>query len=233
MRLNMRERTRITTYAGVASVCAVATFAAGGCVMRSTYDAALQEGMTAKAELAQAKDQQHGLARQVSDMEQLNAEAVREAEAAAEALRQAKDEAEQKRQRTEQQIAKLQQRVALATKQQRSLQYELTVARENASALQDLVDGFEKKVRDGAGIAAASSAPEPAVHKPFDPAAIPVPQDLPAAPAVMQQPTPSPTLAPTPAPATSRPKTVPPPQEDDWFTNIKNWLMSVWHSVFS
>ena len=233
MRVYMRERTRITTYAGVASVCAVATFAAGGCVMRSTYDAALQEGMTAKAELAQAKDEHHGLARQVSDMEQLNAEAVREAEAAAEALRQAKDEAERKRQQAEQQIARLQQRVALATKQQRSLQYELTVARENASALQDLVDGFEKKVQDGAGIAAASSAPEPAVHKPFDPAAIPVPQDLPAAPAVIQQPAPAPTPAPTPAPATGRPKTVPPPQDDDWFTNIKNWLMSVWHSVFS
>jgi len=202
-------------------------------VMRSTYDAALQEGMTAKAELAQAKDEHHGLARQVSDMEQLNAEAVREAEAAAEALRQAKDEAERKRQQAEQQIARLQQRVALATKQQRSLQYELTVARENASALQDLVDGFEKKVPDGAGIAAASSSPEPAVHKPFDPAAIPVPQDLPAAPAVIQQPAPAPTPAPTPAPATSRPKTVPPPQDDHWITSIKNWLMSVWHSVFS
>jgi hypothetical protein len=235
MRLNMRGRTRITTYAGVASVCAVVTFSAGGCVMRSTYDAALQEGMTAKAELAQAKDEHRGLARQVSDMEQRNAEVVREAEAAAEALRQANDEAERKRQQAEQEIAKLQQRVALATKQQRSLQYELTVARENASALQDLVDGFEKKVRDGDGIAPASSAPEPAVHKPFDPAAIPVPQDLPAAPAVIQQPAPAPapTPAPMPAPATSRPKTVPPPQDDDWITSIKNWLMSVWHSVFS
>lgn len=228
----MRECTRITIYAGVTSVCALAIFAAGGCVMQGTYDAALQEGTTTKAELAQAKDEQRMLARQVSDMERLNADVVREAEAATAALGQAKDEAEHKRQQAEQQIAKSQQRVALATKQQRSLQYELTVAKENASALQELVDVYQRKVRDGAAVAAASPVPEPPVRKPFDPSTIPVPQDLPAAPSVAQ-PAPPPAPGPVPAPTATRPKSAPAPQDDDWFTSIRNWLVSVWHSVFS
>jgi TolA-binding protein len=157
---------------------------------------------------------------------------VREAEAATADLRQAKDDVEQKRQQAEQQIAKLQQRVALATKQQRSLQYELTVAKENGSALQELIDVHQRKLRDDAAVATTSPVPE--VRKPFDPSAIPVPQDLPAAPA-MAQPAPAPTPAPTPmpAPTAGRPKSVPPPQDDDWFSSIKNWLISVWHSVFS
>ncbi len=174
------------------------------------------------------------LARQVGDMERLNADVVREAEAASAALGQAKADAELKRQHAEQQIAALQQRVAQATKQQRSLQYELTVAKENASALQELIDVYQKKVRDGAAVAAASRTPEPEVHKPFDPATIPVPQDLPPAPAVAQ-PAPTPTTPPAPAetPTAIRPKAVPPPQDDDWLSSIKHWLMSLWHSVFS
>jgi hypothetical protein len=71
-------------------------FTVSGCVMQSTYDAALQEGMTARAELARAKDEERVLARQVSDMELLNADVMREAEGAASALLQAKDDAETK-----------------------------------------------------------------------------------------------------------------------------------------
>jgi hypothetical protein len=194
----------------------------------------LQEGLTARAELAQAKDEQRVLARQVSEIERLNADVVREAEAATAALTQAKEEAAQRRQQADQEMAKLQQRVAQATKQQRSLEYELTVAKENASALQELVDVYQKKIRDGAAVTTASSAPEPAVHKPFDPSTIPVPQDLPAAPAVAQPaPTPTPAPAPAPAPTASRSKAAPSPQDDDWLTSVKNWLMSLWHSVFS
>lgn len=229
----MRERTAIRICTGAMSLSACALFAAG-CVMQRTYDAAVQEGMTIRAELSQARGEERRLAREVSDMEQLNAGAVREAEAAAEALRQAKDEAEQGRQRIEQQIVKLQQRAAQATKQHRSLEYELTVAKENRAALQELVDVYQKKVRDGAAVPVASSTSEPTIHKPFDPSTIPVPQDLPAAPAVAQ-PTPAPTPVPAPAPVAtgSHSRAVPPPHDDDWLTSVKNWLMSLWHSVFS
>lgn len=233
----MRECRRITMYTGVTCFCACAIFTAGGCVMQSTYDAALQEATALKAEVAQARDEQQRLARQVSDMERQNADVVREAEAATAALRQAQDEAEQRRQQTEQQIAKLQQRVAQATKQQRSLEYELTVAKENGGALQELIDGYQRKIRDGGpAVPTPSASAERAVPKPFDPSTIPVPQDLPAAPAVAQPapaPAPAAAAAPGPTAAASRPQAVSPPQDDDWLTSIKNWLMSLWHSVFS
>jgi hypothetical protein len=222
------ERTRDMIHLVVTSLFAVTV---GGCVMQSTYDAALQEGMTTRAELARAQDEKKVLARQVSDMELLNADVMREAEAATSALLQAKDEAEQKRQRAEAQIVKLQQKAALATKQQRSLQYELTVAKENTAALQEVIDGYQRKVRDGAVVAASSSAPEPAVHKPFDPSTIPIPQDLPAAQAAAPPKPPPP--APTPTPSTHPAKSPQPPADEGWISSIKSWLVSLWHSVFS
>jgi TolA-binding protein len=219
---------RMTT--AVASLCGFVMFTAGGCVMKSTYDAAVQNGLATKTELAQALEEQKTLTRHVSDMELLNADAVREAEAATAALQRAKDDAEYERQQIEQRIATLKQKLAQATKQQRSLQYELTVAKENTAALQELVDVNQRKVRDGAVATPAASTPEPAVHKPFDPSTIPVPQDLPAAPAVASQP-PAPT--PAPAPPVSRVRAPQPPPDEDWLTSIKNWLVSLWQSVFS
>jgi hypothetical protein len=201
--------------------------------MQSTYDAALEESMMVKRELARAKEDQKALARQVSEMELLNGDVMREAEAAASSLQRARDDAEQERQFAEQRVARLQQKAAQATKQHRSLRYELTVAKENTAALQELIDVYQKKVRDGASVAGGSPLAEQAVHKPFDPSTIPVPQDLPAAPVVTppQQPVATPT--PTPVPSTSPPKHAAPPPDEGWLSSITSWLLSLWHSVFS
>jgi hypothetical protein len=215
----------------VASVCCCVVCTAGGCVTQSAYDAAVQEGITTKTELARALEEQKALTRQVSEMELLNADVIREAEAATAALQQAKDDAESEREQFAQRMATLKRKLAQASKQQRSLQYELTVAKENGAALQELIDVHQRKVREGAVVTPATSSGEPAVHKPFDPATIPVPQDLPAAPTVAPQPsTPSPTAA--PAPPVSRVRPPQPPPEEDWVTSIKNWLLSLWRSVF-
>ena len=225
------EGTRKTIPILMTSLCGVVTFVGAGCVMQSTYDAAVQEGMSAKTELVRAKEEQQLLARQVTEMELVNADVVREAEASASALQQAKDEADQERQQATQLIAKLQQKAAQAAKQQRSLQYELTVAKENTAALQELIDVYQKKVRDGASVTAETSSPEPPVQKPFDPSMIPIPQDLPAAPAVAPSKPVQPPI-PTPAPATPA-KSHDPPPDEGWLSSIKNWLVSVWHSIFS
>jgi len=225
---NAGRRSRSITVP-LTSYCALALFSAVGCVTQSTYDAALQEGITTRAELERVKEEQRILARQVSELELRNADVVREAEAAVEAMRQVGDEADREHQAIEQRLGKLTQKVAQATKQQRALQYELTVAKENGAALQELIDVYQRKVRDNGVI---TSAAEPAVHKPFDPSNIPLPQDLPPAPAVTPpQPTPPPTPAPTPAPSQTRHSQ--PSQEDGWFTNLSNWLVSLWRSVFS
>ena len=201
---------------------------AGGCVMQSTYDTAVQDTLTTKTELAGALEEQKTLTRQVRDMELQNADAVREAEAATGALRQAQDEADRERQQIEQQLARLRQKVAQAAKQQRALTYELTVAKENGAALQEIIDVYERKLRNGGPI---PSVAEPAVQKPFDPSTIPVPQDLPPAPtasAPQSLPSPTPAAAPTASPA----KAPRPSPDEGWFTSIKNWLLSLWQSVF-
>ena len=201
----------------------------GGCVLQSTYDTAVQDTVTTRTELARALEEQKTLTRQVSDMELENADAVREAEVATGALRQAHDAADRERQQIEQQLARLGQKLAQAAKQQHSLKYELMVAKENGAALQEMIDVYERKLRNGSP---SSSVAEPAVQKPFDPSTIPVPQDLPLAPAAAApQPLPGPTAAAAPAPS---PAKAPHPSADEgWFTNIKNWLVSLWQSVFS
>ena len=213
--------------AGASSILFV-MIVAGGCVMQSTYDAAVQDALTTKTDLARALEEQKTLTRQVSDMELRNADAVRDAETAAAALRQAQDEADLERQQIEHQLARLRQKAAQAAKQQHALKYELTVAKENGAALQEMIDVYERKLRNG-GV--TPSADEPAVHKPFDPSTIPVPQDLPPAPAA-SAPQPLPTPTPAAAPQTSPAKAPHPSGDEGWFTSIKNWLVSLWQSVF-
>ena len=209
------------------SVCAL--IVASGCVMQSTYDAAVQDTLTTRTELARALEEQKTLTRQVTDMELQNADTVREAEAAVAALRQAQEEADRERQQTELQVAKLRQKLAQVAKQQHALKYELTVAKENGAALQEMIDAYERNIPSGGPI---PSAAEPAVPKPFDPSTIPVPQDLPPTP-VAAAPQPSPPPTPVAAPASSAPKSPHSSADEGWFTSIKNWLFSLWQSVFS
>ena len=205
---------------------------ASGCVMKSTYDAAVQEGEATKSELDRAREDQKLLARQVSQIERLNAEALRDAEATSAAVQQAKDEIERHRQLAEEQIAKLRQKIAQLTKQHSAVQYDLAVATENTAALQELVEVYQKKVRDSAVAGASPSPlPETAASKPFDPATIPTPQDLPP---------PTPSLEPSKSVATQGPQSPPvsqkpsnEPKDSGWFSGIKDWIISFWHSVFS
>lgn len=204
---------------------------ASGCVMKSTYDAVVQEGENTKSELERARDEQKLLSRQVSQIERSNAEAMQEAEASRAAVQQAIEDVERQRQMTEVQLTRLKQKIAQLTKQHSAVQYELTVAKENTAALQELVEVYQKKVRDGAGTGTGSSpALEAPAPKPFDPASIPMPQELPA-------PTPSVEPSKPGAAATETPvqlsKPVEEPKNSGWFSGIKDWILSLWRSVFS
>lgn len=217
----------------VTSLCGVALWTASGCVMQSTYDAAIKEGLATKSELARELDEQQALTRQVTDLELQNADVMREAEGAAAALQQARDDAEYERRQYEQLVAKLTQKLAQARKQQQSLRYEMTVAKEHSAALQEMIEVHQRKVRDGVAAAMPPAAAEPAVHKPFDPSTIPLPEDLPALPAVApQQPVSAPAAVPAPPASRAKPPEAPLPEED-WLTSIKQWLLSLWRSVFS
>lgn len=205
---------------------------AGGCVMKSTYNSAVQEGEATKAELDRAREEQKLLARQVSQIERLNAEAMREAEATTAAVQQAKDDAERQRQLAEEQIAKLKQKIAQLAKQHGAVQYELTVAKENTAALQELVEVYQKKVRDGAAAGITSSpSPEPPAPKPFDPATLPTPQELPPATSSLEPSKSAATPGPEPPPVSQKPAAE--PANSGWFSGIKEWIISLWRSVFS
>jgi len=222
----------VTIRTAVTSLCGFALFTSG-CVMQSTYDAAIKEGLATKSELARELDEQQALTRQVTDLELQNADVMREAEGAAAALQQARDDGEHERRQHERLVAILTQKVAQATKQQRSLQYEMTVAKEHSAALQEMIDVHQRKVRDGVAAAMSPAGAEPAVHKPFDPSTIPLPEDLPALPAVApQQPVSAPAALPAPPVSRTKPPEAPLPEED-WLTSLKNWLLSLWQSVFS
>jgi hypothetical protein len=209
-----------------------AMLTAGGCVMKSTYDAAVQEGEATKSELERAREEQTLLARQVSQIERLNAEALRDAEATTAAVQQAKDDAERQRQLAEEQIAKLKQRIAQLTKQHGAVQYELTVATENTAALQELVEVYQRKVRDNASAGLTTSpVPEATAPKPFDPATIPTPQDLP--PPTPSLETSKPVAAPGPQPPPVSQKPAAEPKDSGWLSGVKEWIISLWRSVFS
>ena len=207
--------------------CCVAILMVNGCVMKSTYDAAVQEGITTKAELDRMKEEQSLIIRQVSRMEQSNAETMRDAETASAALQQAKEEADRERQTGEAQIFKLKQKLAQLAKQQHAMEYELTVAKENTAALQEMIEVYQKKVRDGV---AAFPSSTPVVSKPFDPSTIPPPQELPPPPTVEQA---KPPTSPAPAPASTPGKSSADPGESGWLSSVKDWIVSLWRAVFS
>ena len=81
-----------------------------------------------------------------NDLEQMNADSVREAETIVAALQQAKDDAEDERHAAEMRIARLKAKAIQAAKQHNALQYELNVAKENTGALQEMIDVYQRKM---------------------------------------------------------------------------------------
>lgn len=217
--------------AAIWTICFVTT-TAGGCVMKGTYDAVIQESEFTRAELEHAKEEQKSLARQVTQLEGQNAETMRDAEAAVAAAQRMKSEVEEQKRTAEEQQARLKQKLAQLARQQGALRDELAVAKENTAALQEMVEVYQKKVSDLRGAGAASSAPEVArATEPFNPATLPPPEALPVPKPALEAPAPpaATTPATTPAPA---PKT-PEPEESGWLSTIKGWVVSLWRSVFS
>jgi len=213
-------------------LCCATMLTSGGCVMKSTYDAAVQASEATKSELDRAREEQKLLARQVSQMERLNAEALRDAEATTAAVQQSKDDTERQRQLAEEQIAKLKQRIAQLTKQHGAVQYELAVATENTAALQELVEVYQRKARDSAGAGVPTSPlPETTASKPFDPATIPTPQDLPPPTPALEPSKPVAAPAPQPPPVSQNPAAE--PKDSGWLSGVKEWFISLWRSVFS
>ncbi|MGE5710101.1 MAG: hypothetical protein ACM34B_07920 [Nitrospira sp.] len=201
--------------------------------MKSTYDAVVQEAEFNKTELEMAREEQKALARQVTSLEGQNREVMRDAEATVAAAQQAKTEAETQRRTAEEQQARLKQKLAQLVRQQAALRDDLHVAKENTGALQELADVYQRKIREqAAGIGTAGTTREVArAPEPFNPATLPSPEVLPSPKAAPEPAAPPAATSPTP-PAPPAPR-APEPEESGWFSAIKEWVVSLWRSVFS
>ncbi len=199
------------------------TLVINGCVMKSTYDAAIQESRFLKEELERAKDEQRLLARQTKELERQNQEATRDAEATVIAVLQAKTDRENERRLTEEQQANLRQKILVLVKQQDVMRKDLVIAKENSAALQELVDVYQRKLAE---LPKHTAAPSPAdsTLKPFDPSLLPPAQELPSPQAVTEP------SKPTPAPPAKQQAE---PADAGWLSVIKEWVVSLWRSVFS
>jgi hypothetical protein len=218
----------------VNSLACLAVMTSGGCVMNSTYNAAVTEAQTVKGELERAKEEQRILARQVSELEKLNAESMHETEVTVAEAEQVKHEADMQRREAEEQQAKLRQKIPQLIKQHDALRDDLTAARKNHAELQELVEVYQKKLADLANEGTAAPPPEVALApKPFDPAALPPAQALPEPTPAAEPSKPAAFMAPAPAKAQMPAKPAPEPVEPGWFTAIKEWILSLWQSVFS
>jgi hypothetical protein len=208
-----------------------------GCVMKSNYDAVVQESDSYKLELEQAREEQKLYAKQVKELEQSNKDLMRDVEATVTSTLKAQTDMEAERRHAEDQQYKLKQKIWQLLKQQEAMRGELAVAKENGAALQELVDVYKRKVAELPRDVVASSTPDvtPA-PKPFDPALLPPVQDLPPpTPAPAVEPSKAASATPTPAPATPPlpAKQKPESAESGWLSTIKEWVVSLWRSIFS
>ncbi|HSB44822.1 MAG TPA: hypothetical protein VLD60_07415 [Nitrospira sp.] len=202
------------------------------CVMKSTYDASVRETDSLKAELERAKEEQRLYAKQVKELEQSNNDTMQDAEATLTATMRAQTDVEAERRLAEEQEAKLKQKIAQLIRQHHAMRGEIAVARENGAALQELVEVYKKKIAELPRDNVVSSSPNMTpTSKPFDPALLPPVQDLPPpAPAVEpSKPAPAPAPSTSPVPAKHKQE----PAESGWLTTIKEWVVSLWRSIFS
>lgn len=226
-----KERTQSMKHLTMTLMLFLVVAMATGCVKKSTYEAVLQEADIAKTEIEREKEEQRLMTRQVRQLEQMNAEAMREAEATTATVQRNKDEADKQRRLAEEQQEKLIRKIAQLTRQQAAFEKATVIAKENGAALQDLVDVYQKKVRELAEEPGPASAPQATGEKSFDPAALPPAQELPAPAAALEpikpQP-PPPSQNPSP-----QPRSTPEPADTGWLDSIKDWLVSIWRSIFS
>ena len=209
-------------------------FNTGGCVMNSTYQAAVKETETIKGDLERTKEEQQILAEQVRGLEKLNAEMSREVEHVTAVALETKRDFDSQQRQAEVELARLKRKIPQLIRQYDALRGELAVAKENGAALQELVDVYQKKLADlrknntSFASPVISQAPPP-----FDPTALPPPQSLPEA-AVAPEPSNPPAAVKTPAPDPSMAgRRDSKPEDSGWFSAITTWIRSLWQSLFS
>jgi hypothetical protein len=224
-----------TATAGMLCLAALTT---GACVMPSTYDKAVADLESTKAELDSTRTQSQVLTEQVSELQQLKFDLARQMEAASSALLHATQQMEAEHTASQKRLSILNRTISQLTAQQSSLRYALQRANEERPALQSIVERYTSKLGDADGPRVPLSPPpiegtnQPAETAPAPPAQVaaqtdPAPNPTVTTPAVSADPT---AANPTPQPAN---KQISEPVEEGWLSMLKGWVISLWRSIFS
>jgi hypothetical protein len=220
------------------ALCAWLIFLTAGCAWKSTYDEAVAEKEGAKAELQSVKLEQDRLAEQAKAMEPLSRQARQQAEQANASLRDAIDAAEGERKIADERQAKLARLIDQLSARQNSLRQAMRQAKAEQPRLQAAVEKYRAQLEEADRLSAAALPPPlPSIPDPMSPAAQPVPASV-SQPTVTHAsvssppsvPSSDPLPSPAPRPTTKRGVE---PAEEGFFASIADWLMSLWHSVFS
>lgn len=211
---------------------------APGCAWQSTYDQAVAEREGVKAELQSVKLEQDRLMEQVKEIEPLTKQARLQAEQANASLRDAVDAAEGARQIGEERQAKLALLIDQLSAEQSSLRQSMRRMKAERPGLQSAVDKYRAQLDEADRLSAAAAfPPPPPVHDPIASATVPPSTSLPG-PTVTptsvsssaSMPSSDPLAVPATRPATKRGVE---PAEEGFFASMKDWLVSIWRSVFS
>jgi len=231
----MRQGKKIHT-AAIGMLC-LATLTTGACVTRSTYDTAAADLEAAKAELHSTNAQTQELTQQVRDLQQRKSDLAKQMVVATLALDQATKETKAERTASQKRLSNLNRTIKQLTSQQKSLRDGFKRATKEQARLQSVVDSQTPILAEADGLSASLAPPpatpvnEPAKTALVSPAQTPVPNE--SAPKA----TVTTTAAPVNQPATIQkpqpPRNQPPePVEEDWLSFLKNWVASLWQSVF-
>jgi hypothetical protein len=216
----------------------VATLAAGGCVTRSTYDGAVADLEATKVELDSTRVQVRVLTEEVSELQQRKLDFSRQMEAVSSELQRATQQMKAEHAALQARLSKLNRIISQLIAQQSRLRYALKRAYEEQPMLESIVEKYKSKLSATDGSSAPpSSLPIEGANQQAETALAPSGQVAtrtdPALKPTVTTPTTSadPTAVnPKPSPVNKQPSES---VEDDWFSLLKGWIISLWRSIFS
>jgi len=229
----MRQGKKI--YIAAIGMLCFATLTTGACVTRSTYNTAASDLEAAKAELQSTSIETQELTQQVSDLQQRRSDLSRQMVVAVSALQQATKEMKAERMASQKRLSNLNRTIQQLTIQQKSLRDGFKRATHEQARLQAVVESQTPIQGEADGLIAspvpppATPANEPAKTARVSPAQTPVPNEPAPKLAVTTPSVPVNQPVASPKPAANQP---PEPVEEDWLSFLKNWIASLWQSVF-
>lgn len=225
-----------THIATVGMLCLV-TLTTGACVPRTTYEAAIANLEATNAELYSTRAKSQLLIERVRELEQQKVILARETETTVFALLHAKQQVETEQQFSQERMSRLSGAINQLTAQQNRLRYALQRAKEEQPELQATVEMYKSKLGEADGFRAPLSTSLERSNQQTGMALAPpsqvpaqtdsTPKPIVTAPAASADPNAGNPKMPSTNKQTSE------PVEDDWLSMFKEWVVSLWRSVFS